>query len=140
MLEGLGPSPRRCDSRLPAGPVGRTRARGRSETGELGRRRLRCRECAAVISSERARIEVAGAHAHTFVNPAGFVFEIGCFRSAPGCVGAGPSEAFFSWFPGYAWRVQLCRGCGAQLGWSYGARPDFFGLVLDRLREDEDDA
>ena len=92
-----------------------------------------------MITSDRARFEIAGAHTHTFVNPAGLVFEIGSFRHAPGCVGVGPQEHFFSWFPGYAWRVQLCRGCGAHLGWSYGARPDFYGLVLERLDDGSDE-
>lgn len=137
---GGAPPTHRFDSRIPGSPGSRTRARSRATDGKQGRRRLRCRACGLPITSDRARVEIAGAHAHTFVNPAGLVFEIGCFRTAPGCVGVGPAEAFFSWFPGYAWRVQLCRGCGAHLGWSYGARPDFYGLVLDRLADGDDDA
>ncbi len=100
---------------------------------------MHCARCAQVITHEHARIEVSGEHRHTFVNPHGLVFEIGCFDRAPGCAGVGPAEAFFSWFPGYAWRVVICRGCQAHLGWSYGERPDFVGLILDRLCEGDDD-
>jgi hypothetical protein len=82
-----------------------------------------------------ASTEVSGSHRHTFCNPAGLVFEVGCFAEAPGCVAIGEASEFFSWFPGYAWRVGICRGCTAHLGWSYGEGPDFWGLVLDRLFE-----
>lgn len=41
----------------------------------------------------------------------------------------------WTWFPGRAWRIALCRGCGVHLGWSFEkeAMPPFFGLVKDRL-------
>lgn len=123
----------RCDAQSPTGPGQRTRSRTDESDGSTGPRALCCSNCGAVITRESARVEIAGDHAHTFVNPAGLVFEIGCFRSAPGCEGVGARENFFSWFPGYAWRIELCRGCGSHLGWSYGDRPDFYGLVLTRL-------
>jgi hypothetical protein len=94
---------------------------------------LRCRACEAEITTDDERIEMSGAHAHTFVNPHGHVFEVGCFARAPGCTAVGPASAFFSWFPGYAWRVVVCGSCRAHLGWSFGETPDFFGLVLTRL-------
>lgn len=133
-----GGTPWRGESGTPGAkgtPGSGTTARARStRSGDRGRA-LCCAACGAVITWEGARTEVGGAHRHTFVNPHGLVFEIGCFRHAPGCAGVGPAEAFFSWFPGYAWRVAVCRACQAHLGWSYGERPDFHGLVLDRLRE-----
>ena len=91
---------------------------------------LRCRACEAEVARDDDRIEMSGAHAHTFVNPHGHVFEIGCFARAPGCAAIGPPSAFFSWFPGYTWRMAVCGNCHAHLGWSFG---DFFGLVLPRL-------
>ena len=130
---------RRCESGSPGAPGASRATRGDDSPSEGGRGRvLRCDACSLVITRGDQRVEIADAHRHTFVNPHGLVFEIGCFGRAPGCVGVGPAEAFFSWFPGYAWRVVVCRGCGTHLGWSYGERPDFYGLVLDRLREDDE--
>lgn len=80
-----------------------------------------------------------GAHRHTLCNPHGLVFEIGCFTEAPGCATVGGASEFFSWFPGYAWRIAVCRGCTAHLGWAYGSGPAFWGLISDRLVEPEDD-
>ncbi len=129
----------RCESGSPGIPGARHATRDDDAPSEGGRGRvLRCGACSQAITRDDLRVEIADAHQHTFVNPHGLVFEIGCFARAPGCVGVGPAEAFFSWFPGYAWRVVVCRGCGAHLGWSYGERPGFYGLVLDRLREDEE--
>ena len=103
------------------------------EPRERERKVLRCRACEAVIASEDDRIEMSGAHAHTFVNPHGHVFEVGCFARAPGCAPVGPASAFFSWFPGYAWRTVVCAQCRTHLGWSFGESPHFFGLILPRL-------
>jgi hypothetical protein len=102
----------------------------RDETREREDEVLRCRACEAEITREDERIEMSGAHAHTFVNPHGHVFEIGCFARAPGCAVLGPGSAFFSWFPGYAWRIAVCSQCRTHLGWSFG---DFWGLILPRL-------
>jgi hypothetical protein len=100
-----------------------------------GGRRLVCRACAATITSERERVEMAGAQEHTKQNPAGFVFRIGCFRAAPGCVEVGPEVAEHSWFAGYTWQIALCGGCFTHLGWAFRAERDrFHGLVVDRLR------
>ena len=138
-----GPSPApappwRCESGSPGVPGTGVITREQPTRAGRGGRSLCCAACGSSITTERARIEVSGSHRHTFVNPHGFVFEIGCFGEAPGCAGLGPAEAFFSWFPGYAWRVVVCRGCGVHLGWSYGDPVDFWGLVLDRLCEHED--
>src|SRR5262249_6046751 len=96
---------------------------------------LRCAACSHAITTERARIEVAGAHVHTFVNPAGQEFTIGCFGEAPGCIGVGEVSTFWSWFSGYAWQAAACARCGAHLGWlSRSADRAFAGLILSALR------
>lgn len=78
---------------------------------------------------------MAGAHEHTFVNPAGYAFHIGCFGAAPGCAHAGDEDPTFSWFPGWTWQLALCARCGAHLGWTYrNAAQRFWGLILAALR------
>jgi len=96
---------------------------------------LACRRCLAHITEENQRISVDGAHQHTFANPNGHVFDIGCFRSARGCLEAGPPSEEFTWFPGYSWRVVICAGCMTHLGWLFHLSGEyhFFGLILDCL-------
>ena len=104
--------------------------------GESGERLL-CLACGHPITSLRERISAGGAHQHTFANPAGFVFRIGCFGRAPGCVQSGPPPTLeHTWFPGRAWRCALCGGCRTHLGWAFqDGNSGFFGLILDRLLE-----
>jgi hypothetical protein len=94
-----------------------------------------CRQCRNRITSPAERIEVQGSHRHTFANPHGIVFEIGCFRTVEGCGHAGPASTDFSWFSGFSWRIAVCIQCLTHLGWLF-ASPDqghFHGLILDRL-------
>ncbi len=82
---------------------------------------------------------MGGCHEHTFTNPGGWVYRIGCFRRAPGCAQAGEFTEAYSWFPGQAWRYALCAGCRTHLGWVYrqaggeASEAEFYGLILDRL-------
>ena len=105
----------------------------------IDRSPLICSACGERITSVRDRVEMNGNHAHTFTNPHGFTFDIGCFRSAPGCRPLGEATEAWTWFHGYAWRVAVCGGCGTHLGWGYERSPadadaaGFFGLILDRL-------
>lgn len=105
----------------------------------IDRSPLVCSACGERITSVRDRVEINGNHAHTFTNPHGFSFDIGCFRSAPGCRPFGEATEAWTWFHGYAWRVAVCAGCGTHLGWGYERSPadahaaGFFGLILDRL-------
>lgn len=104
--------------------------------GEAPRRAILCAACGHEVTRPDVAFSVGGSHAHTFMNPGGFVFEIACYREAPGAVPAGPSSAEWSWFPGHVWRVALCGGCRTHLGWSFrGEAAHFYGLVRDRLTE-----
>lgn len=103
---------------------------------------LVCRVCERPIVLAVAAVSFDGAHRHRFSNPAELAFEIGLFDEAPGCVHEGAPTEHYSWFPGYTWRVAVCGGCRAHLGWGFecvgspgpGEPPDFHGLILDRLR------
>jgi hypothetical protein len=93
-----------------------------------------CAECRTPVASESDCIDVGGAYEHTFTNPAGVRFTIGCFRAARGCRVDGEPTLEFTWFAGYAWSYAACTNCGVHLGWYFeaeGAR--FFGLILARL-------
>jgi len=97
---------------------------------------LRCKVCGLVITNNRERCSRGGRHLHTFFNPAGIVYEIGCFQKAPGCHAYGPASDEFAWFAGYRWRVVYCAECIEHLGWYFTAGQDgFFGLIVNRLRE-----
>lgn len=96
---------------------------------------LLCRQCRLLITTSRERLDKEGTHLHTFFNPAGIVYEIGCFRRAPGCLPFGPSSGEFAWFSGYIWQVVYCRGCQQHLGWMFSGEDRFFGLIVNKLAE-----
>jgi hypothetical protein len=114
---------------------------GRSDTDENTREKpardpgaLLCRACGRVITHDRDRLSVQGAHLHTFANPQGRVFEIGCFQSAVGCGYGEGVTAEFTWFAGYQWKIAVCAGCLTHVGWLFiCATSQFHGLILDRL-------
>ncbi|MCC7410522.1 MAG: hypothetical protein IT495_02645 [Gammaproteobacteria bacterium] len=97
---------------------------------------LLCAACDARIATLAAAVSVAGCHLHTCTNPAGYVYVIRCFATAPGCKITGSLSEEFTWFPGHAWQIASCRECGEHLGWRFRARDGggFFGLIRERLR------
>jgi len=105
------------------------------ETERAQRRGLLCRACSIPVTTEKERIEKEGRHLHTFFNPAGIVYEIGCFRSAPGCLSSGPPSSEFAWFSGYSWQVACCRNCQEHLGWIFRGEDEFYGLIVKKLKE-----
>ena len=98
-----------------------------------------CRQCLQVITSPAERIVVQGSHQHTFANPHGIIYEIGCFRTVIGCGYAGPASDEFSWFRGFSWRIAVCTMCLTHMGWLFmsSGSERFNGLILDRLLEPE---
>ena len=96
---------------------------------------LLCRHCGRVITDEHERMTAQGLHQHTFANPHGLVFTIGCFRSAAGCAYRGPLTTEWTWFKGFSWRMAHCRCCRAHLGWRYisPGGESFHGLILNQL-------
>lgn len=96
---------------------------------------IRCAACGARLAPSRARLEVNGAHEHEFMNPSGLRFVIACFGVAPGCMPEGERSTVWTWFPGRAWQVALCKACGTHVGWSFHAEElsPFHGLVRARI-------
>ena len=94
-----------------------------------------CRNCRQRVTRPSEGIAVNGGHRHTFANPSGVVFEIGCFASVTGCGSVGPPSTDFTWFAGHTWRIVVCGRCGIHLGWLFNhqAGGGFWGLIVDRL-------
>jgi hypothetical protein len=98
-----------------------------------------CAQCLQPITRPSDRIVVDSSHIHTFANPSGVVYEIGCFQSAIGCGYAGPVSDEFTWFKGFGWKVSYCGKCLLHLGWLFLSGDNSFnGLILDRLVEPPD--
>jgi len=96
---------------------------------------LFCKLCLNQITRKDQAIRINGSHSHTFFNPHGIVFELGCFRDAPGCQLMGEPTSEFTWFSGSVWQFALCRTCGGHLGWYYETgESGFYGLLPARLQ------
>ena len=94
-----------------------------------------CGNCLAAITTTSDESVRNGRHRHALFNPAGVLFEIGCFAKAPGCALYGEATDEFSWFAGFMWRYALCANCHTHLGWFYEkSDSSFFGLILPELR------
>ena len=99
-----------------------------------GKKAIRCAFCQKTVTDESQSISVNGARQHLLTNPHGLVFEIGCFKICVGAVPASPPSLEFTWFPGYSWRIAVCRHCQFHIGWQFvGEKSQFYGLILDHL-------
>ncbi len=96
---------------------------------------LYCISCLKLITSGDQRTRMGENHEHTFFNPGGFMFKIGCFRDAPGSVPQGIPTEEFTWFKGFSWCLAQCGGCFQHIGWHYlrNDQGDFWGLILNML-------
>ena len=94
-----------------------------------------CRACRQRITDTGEQCMAQGARDHTFCNPAGILYQVSCFRAAPGVGYRGSPTAEWSWFTGYRWRMAHCRGCGQHLGWLFQGRGGdvFHALIMQRL-------
>ncbi|MCP4400782.1 MAG: hypothetical protein GY801_26205 [bacterium] len=130
-----GSAPRFClqVGKDPAGAFG-SQSESNAREQEEEEKFLRCIVCQATITRQSDRITINERHQHVFTNPHGYIFQIGCFAVAQGCVFSDNESNFFSWFPGYAWRFALCGQCLTHLGWGFRSQDSqFVGLILDKL-------
>lgn len=103
-------------------------------------RALACVFCRRPITTTAAATLVSGAHEHSFANPDGDKFRIGCFSDATNLKKYGPSTLEYTWFAGYSWQIEMCANCRHQLGWLYRSSGHMFhGLILDSLVEMEEE-
>lgn len=107
-------------------------------SGGNGARRYHCANCDALITHSDQLLDLGGANRHLFVNPAGVPCDFHTFYGCSGAVVLGQATGAHTWFPGYHWRIALCRQCGQHLGWHYESmsgseRPVmFWGILVDR--------
>ncbi len=103
---------------------------------ELEDNELLCVSCSQAITSERQRTAITGKHVHSFSNPEGVDYEIGCFSNATGVQGFGEATEEWTWFPAYSWTIVCCAGCATHLGWCYqnSSGNSFYGLILSCLK------
>ena len=95
---------------------------------------LTCLQCKEKITKTVDRIAVNGKHEHTFINPVGVMFRIGCFGVAAGVMEVGEPSERFTWFAGHVWCVGICRRCERHLGWTFAAGDSqFVALILSEL-------
>jgi hypothetical protein len=107
------------------------------DRGKSGQKNLVCTSCQHHITKVSEKIDIRGRHDHSFHN-LGYPVKLGCFRNALGCVGVEKVSHGYSWFPGYAWQIQVCKNCYSQLGWKYMTQYDsFYGLIFGVLREED---
>ena len=98
---------------------------------------LLCRNCQQKITMVNQRLVINNSHIHVFTNPQDFMFRIGCFASAPGCIYKGIPTIQHTWFKGYRWRYTECSKCRHHLGWHFqkNSGEHFSGLILALLIE-----
>jgi hypothetical protein len=93
-----------------------------------------CKSCGCKITAYDQVTIINGQSQHTFNNPAGIVYTIGCFMTAEGCINQGSPTPEHTWFPGFSWSFAHCSRCYRHLGWFYRAdSKSFYGLILDNL-------
>jgi hypothetical protein len=95
---------------------------------------LLCKVCNYPITGKNDRININDKYEYVFTNPHGYIFHIGCFDVAPGCIIYGEENSYFSWFIGYTWQIALCGRCGTLIGWFFRSKDrQFFGIILDKI-------
>ena len=117
-------------------PVAAGRVKYEKKFGLEGERTIICANCGNPVTMPEFIISVDGRHVHTFTDPDGFAYEIGCFSSATGCAHVGEPVAEHSWFEGFRWGLSICSGCYMHLGWFYqGEKENFYGLIMDLISD-----
>ncbi len=101
-----------------------------------------CSQCRTEITHSEALIPLNGARDHSFVNPVGVRCNFMTFNHCENVIVHDEIYLQHSWFPGYGWRIVICRACLQHLGWKYDAvtakalPSTFFGLLIDAIEQD----
>ena len=118
-------------------PGASVRIRTEKKFGIDEERFILCKNCGNPVTTAKSIISVDGRHIHSFTNPSGIFFEIGCFSSAEGCIVMGDSTLEHTWFSEFGWSFSHCSDCLIHLGWFYErGEESFFGFILDLIADD----
>ncbi len=95
-----------------------------------------CLHCDTSITANKYKIIQHNNHHHTFANPSGKRYTLGCFSDAQNTKSIGRPTEEWSWFSGYAWTICLCANCNTHLGWRFDkpGEQSFFAFILDQLK------
>jgi hypothetical protein len=117
-------------------PQSDVRIKAEKKFGLRNKHVILCSNCGNSITLPEYTVSVNGEHIHTFTNPEGFSYEIGCFSDAQGCIVDSDPVMEHTWFKGFTWRLSLCSSCLVHMGWCYERGSErFFGLIIDRLSD-----
>ncbi len=95
-----------------------------------------CQNCETSITANQYKINRDRRHKHTFNNPLGEHYTIGCFSYAQNTLSIGKPTEEWTWFTGYTWTICVCANCDSHLGWYFDKSQEqsFFGFILDQLK------
>ncbi len=117
-------------------PPPKVRIRSEKKFGIKEERLILCGTCGNPVTTSESVIAVDGKHIHSFMNPSGTTYEIGCFASADGCEVFEETSTEATWFEEFSWSGSICSNCLAHLGWLYESGDHiFFGLIVDNLSD-----
>jgi len=80
-----------------------------------------CAACARRLAREDWVLEAETQGPLVFANPHGRFFELLLVTQVVGGVFDRLATSEFTWFVGYGWRVGVCAGCRAHIGWHFEA-------------------
>ena len=92
-----------------------------------------CLACHHKITSDKETFNYNNQSELSFINPAGYNFNIITFFDAEGCKEVGEPTLEFTWFKDHYWSFAICSRCGNHLGWKYMGKDSFYGLIRTLL-------
>nr|XP_047127111.1 protein cereblon isoform X1 [Hydra vulgaris] len=102
---------------------------------------LACASCESIITDKKELFCLSErSPMAAYVNSYGYVHETATFYKASNISLTGRPSTEYSWFPGYAWTIALCKCCHKDLGWKFtathkGLTPSkFWGLTRKSLK------
>lgn len=109
---------------------------GADAPDSLGDDALRCPSCGTPWAARDDVFPMTPEGAeHVELNPHGWFHDFVTVLRAHNLALEGDPTTEHTWFPGYAWTIAWCRGCGAHAGWRFDAvaaasPPTFWGLKI----------
>ncbi|XP_031843037.1 E3 ubiquitin ligase component cereblon [Nomia melanderi] len=86
-----------------------------------------CNNCNALIGRQSNMLPMSTeGPLGIYCNRAGFIHDIVTLYSAQGLIlSHHPPSTEYTWFPGYAWTIAMCKNCNSHMGWKFTAVESF---------------